>query len=337
MIIRSPGTTIPGAPNRPEYLKAHVYLPPMFLSHNPDIQRILFDMVQQYIEVVGTRTVEAWITRARNMLGFSLNQSSTFIPNANPTSTSFPSPKPKTSHYIFLGQRQQTVEEIPSSVRDGTDATLALSQESYTFEEFDDSFYTVADLTEQVAYLKDRNLALEAHNAQLTEELADAQNLITSLKTQHAASSLTSLRSRAISPTTPSHSATPFRHSTRVATPSVTTPKMCTPNGHLFNPVTPTRSHKSPSPMTFQSPTKSAAASSSSKVPTPADQVEEIEPTILVAQTLANLNLGHLTDEAISILSNWAPAKMSDGLVSLGISKQVAALLISILDLKEDV
>ena len=60
MIISSSGTTVPGSPIHPEYLKASVYLPPAFVAHHPDLHTHIIDIVQQYIETVGVRTVSMW-------------------------------------------------------------------------------------------------------------------------------------------------------------------------------------------------------------------------------------------------------------------------------------
>jgi hypothetical protein len=60
IIISSGGTTIPGSPARPEYLKASVYLPLAFLTHHPDLHPHIIDIIQHYIETVGVRTVTMW-------------------------------------------------------------------------------------------------------------------------------------------------------------------------------------------------------------------------------------------------------------------------------------
>ena len=74
MIISSAGTTVPGSPTRPEFLKASVYLPPSFVAHHPDLHSHIMDIVQHYIETVGVRTVTLWSQRARRDLHYSLNQ-----------------------------------------------------------------------------------------------------------------------------------------------------------------------------------------------------------------------------------------------------------------------
>ena len=74
MIISSGGTTVPGSPVQPEYLKASIYLPPAFITHNPDLHRSIIDIVQRYIEMVGVRTVTMWSQRARRDLHYSLTQ-----------------------------------------------------------------------------------------------------------------------------------------------------------------------------------------------------------------------------------------------------------------------
>jgi hypothetical protein len=65
MIISSGGTTVPGSPTRPEFLKASVYLPPSFIAHHADLHNHIMDIIQHYIETVGVRTVTMWSQRAR--------------------------------------------------------------------------------------------------------------------------------------------------------------------------------------------------------------------------------------------------------------------------------
>ena len=102
MIVSSSGTTVPGAPTRPEYLKASVYLPPAFITHHPDLHHHIIDIVQHFIETVGVRTVTMWTERARRDLHYSLTQPGN--PHRNESVNEIPKPDYNSSQYTFLGQ-----------------------------------------------------------------------------------------------------------------------------------------------------------------------------------------------------------------------------------------
>jgi hypothetical protein len=60
MVVHVDGTTPPKAPALPEYLKAHVYLPPNLVSEFTDSHRPIASIVQSFIEAVGVPTVLRW-------------------------------------------------------------------------------------------------------------------------------------------------------------------------------------------------------------------------------------------------------------------------------------
>jgi len=110
MIMSSAGTTVPGAPVRPEYLKASVYLPPTFVAHHPDLHRPILGIVQMFIETVGVRTVNMWAQRAHRDLGYALTQPGN--PRRNPVFNAIPSPQHNSAHYTFLGQPSPVEEDV---------------------------------------------------------------------------------------------------------------------------------------------------------------------------------------------------------------------------------
>ncbi|KAJ6518454.1 hypothetical protein DFH09DRAFT_1331938 [Mycena vulgaris] len=65
MIMHSAGTTMPGTPAAPEYLRCSVYLPPLFLRHHPDSHQPISEIVQLYINFVGIPTVLKWKDNAK--------------------------------------------------------------------------------------------------------------------------------------------------------------------------------------------------------------------------------------------------------------------------------
>ena len=108
MIISSSGTTVPGSPIRPEYLKASVYLPPAFVAHHPDLHSNIIEIVQQYIETVGVHTVTMWTQRARHDLNYSLTQKGN--PHRNANFNAIPNPERNSAHYTFLGQPYKIIQ-----------------------------------------------------------------------------------------------------------------------------------------------------------------------------------------------------------------------------------
>ena len=130
MIISSSGTTVPGSPIRPDYLKASVYLPPAFVAHHPDLHSNIIDIIQQFLETVGVRTVTMWAERARHDLKYSLTQRGN--PQPNPCFYSISNPDPTSAHYTFLGQPYRFIQDSSTTVRDPSPVT---SVASYDFGE----------------------------------------------------------------------------------------------------------------------------------------------------------------------------------------------------------
>ncbi|KAJ7506730.1 hypothetical protein B0H11DRAFT_2219417 [Mycena galericulata] len=106
MVLHSEGTTIPGVPAQPEYLRATVYLPPAFLRRNPDTHRPIAQIAQMFIESVGVATVVGWVSDAR-LRNWRLTQMGPLIPTPNHVSADVLIPPPKdnrSAHYIFRGR-----------------------------------------------------------------------------------------------------------------------------------------------------------------------------------------------------------------------------------------
>ncbi|KAF8954279.1 hypothetical protein BDZ97DRAFT_1928514 [Flammula alnicola] len=183
MIISSGGTTIPGSPIRPEYLKASVYLPPAFVTHQLDLHRPILDIVQQFIETVGVRTVNMWTQRARRDLGYSLTQMGN--PQQNALFNAIPSPEYNSAHYMFLGQPYRFRED-PSYV-----PVQALSPEhsdgSYDYgEDPDPTTLAILDLQEQNSDLQEQVRVLQQHISDPEEQVSvsDLRNSSLALQCQ---------------------------------------------------------------------------------------------------------------------------------------------------------
>ena len=167
MIISSSGTTVPGSPIRPEYLKASVYLPPAFVAHHPDLHSHIIDIVQQYIETVGVRTVDMWTQRARHDLNYTLTQRGN--PRQNADFKAIPTPDDNSAHYSFLGQPNRFVQDPSStSVRDPSQDG---SVDSYDFGEDPDSLTLL-------------NVDLQLENRELQDQINILQHKIADLERQ---------------------------------------------------------------------------------------------------------------------------------------------------------
>lgn len=164
MIISSSGTTVPGSPIRPDYLKASVYLPPAFVAHHPDLHSNIIDIVQQFLETVGVRTVTMWAERARHDLKYSLTQRGN--PQPNPCFYSIPNPDPTSAHYTFLGQPYRFIQDSSTTVRDPSPVT---SVASYDFGEDPDPLTLL-------------NLDLQQENGELRDQIKALQQKITDLE-----------------------------------------------------------------------------------------------------------------------------------------------------------
>jgi hypothetical protein len=169
MVISSGGTTIPGSPARPEYLKASVYFPPAFISHHPDLHRPIIDIVQHYIETIGVRTVTMWSQRARRDLHYSLTQVGN--PRQNALANAIPNPEYNSAHYTFLGQPYRITDD-PSATPVQAPSPVG-STASFDFgEDLDTSMLTIIDLKQHNSELQDQIHALQQHISDLEEQVS---------------------------------------------------------------------------------------------------------------------------------------------------------------------
>lgn len=227
MVISSGGTTVPGSPARPEFLKASVYLPPAFVIHHPDLHHHLIDIIQHYIETVGVRTVTMWTQRARRELGYSFTQVGN--PRQNPQVDAIPSPEYNSAHYTFLGQPYRITED--PSTRSVRPPSRASSTDSYEYafgEDPDPSMLEIMDLQdekrelrEQIHNLQQRISALEEeakvtniHNSSLNDRIVFLEGQIQSF----AEATSTPVRNMATNPAKSKVPLTPLRYAS--VTPS---------------------------------------------------------------------------------------------------------------------
>lgn len=352
----------------------------MFVAHNPDLHRVLVDIVQQYVETVGTRSVHLWVKRSRKTLNYSFQVTKTDnnTKPPNPTMLGIPPPINKSSScYLFYGQPHRILEPISASDMELRTATvsdeLPSSQDSYSFEPFDNSWHNVLDLSEKAAILQDkiagleeRNSILETSNQELLDELARADNIIKGLEARLKASTPKNAATASLLPNaTPSRLGDPATPSQRPTTAfrGPATPRSVrssTAVGSTFNPnvtlspqmtpsracganrplVTPTRSHPFGSPTAARTISKSPGVSATF---TPAsislaDLVDEKSlGDTMVSRLIKTNSLAHLTEAINTVFVFWPQDKWSSLLIDLGLSEEVAKMMVSmkVLDVQE--
>ena len=331
MIISSGGTTIPGSPTRPEYLKANVYLPPAFVTHNPDLHRPLVDIVQHYIESVGVRTVNLWTQRARRDLGYSLTQVGN--PQQNQHVNTIPCPDYNSAHYTFLGQPYRIMED--PSAGSFQAPSQASSTDSYAEafgEDPDASTLVIIDLQEEIRELHERIHNLEQERSDLEEEVKVLNLRNSSLTTRthdriqylerqiqiqrYAADQTTSspVRNLATKPASSKTPLTPSRY--RSATPSLATPTRAKIPDLSF------KHHFQPSP-----PSVSRTLISSRQASPLASQGLASPHAPLLP---CYIDLYHLRDlsRVITLIGNYTPVESRiEELLKLGLEKEVCDAL----------
>ena len=339
LIMHVNGTSIPGAPARPEFLKAHVYFPPSLVSNHPNLKDPIKCLVQSFIETVGTQTVANWTAAARNQFNYSLNAPSHSVrPNAQ--APTFPTPEPGTSHYIFLGQPASQSSLLapglplsPSTVFN--DSPPSSPTTKFSMSEFLPEQYTLLEeqyekLLEEVKSLQHDNALLLNHNWQLSTELAQlctdqprssSPALHTPLKqTSRHAQSLNSHVSARVhtSPTSPNVT---LRASQTKSPRHVDSAMAYPPFGPLPNSIS---SHRMQSSSQLDPPHTQLFASGSNHYGTPAPP-STISNTVRKALhlLLQTLHLGHLEDSIYLILDHAPSEKRRLMLLSLGIASEV--------------
>ncbi|KAJ7801384.1 hypothetical protein B0H14DRAFT_3489634 [Mycena olivaceomarginata] len=102
MVMTVEGTTVPGTPQQPEYLKAFVSMPPSFVRENPGSHAHIATIIQMFIEHVGVPTVASWTRRARARWSLS-QRGSVPVPSAAHLPL-IQGPLLHTTHYVFCGR-----------------------------------------------------------------------------------------------------------------------------------------------------------------------------------------------------------------------------------------
>lgn len=336
MIISSGGTTVPGSPARPEYLKASVYLPPAFVAHHPDLHRPIIDIIQHYIETVGVRTVTMWTQRARRDLGYSLTQVGN--PQQNPHVNIIPSPDFNSAQYTFLGQPYRFMEDPSASFVEAP--SQASSTDSYAFafgEDPDASTLAMIDLQEENSGLHEHVHILQQQISDLEEEVK-VTNLRNSSLTTRTQDRIVYLEGQIQRYVTDKTTSTPVRNATTKPANSKTplTPLR-------YRSVTPSRTqaqistrYSSPVPQTSPgicSRTTLAsrpvqASPSVSHIAHPPAYVDESNTDgALLPHYISLYHLGHLSTP-INLIGNYTPVESRlEELLKLGLNEDVCDAL----------
>ncbi|KAJ7020929.1 hypothetical protein C8F04DRAFT_1274377 [Mycena alexandri] len=111
MIIHVDGTTAPGTPAEPQYLRASTYLPPAFVEAHPASHAPIARIVQTFVEAVGVPTVQQWRANAHRM-GWPLTQTGVGRTANTPSNHLIPTPELNSALYRFFGRRTGTLDAL---------------------------------------------------------------------------------------------------------------------------------------------------------------------------------------------------------------------------------
>ncbi|KAJ6563494.1 hypothetical protein B0H10DRAFT_2115147 [Mycena sp. CBHHK59/15] len=191
MILHASGTTIPGSPAAPEYLRAAVYLPPAFLRRFPETHNEIAAIVQRFIECVGVSTARAWEEDAKTF-GWRLTQPAAAIrPNRIPRTlddeTSSDDDEPAPSATSRYGSQEPVSGEVLALLT-ATERIASLEGEvqrlhTYLESMSDDHVASIAQLSTTEAALNAslaREEGLEEQRRELQAHIATLQAQVTS-------------------------------------------------------------------------------------------------------------------------------------------------------------
>ncbi|KAJ7164605.1 hypothetical protein C8R43DRAFT_1122484 [Mycena crocata] len=250
MIMNVQGTTQPGLAVVPENLRAHVYIPPLFLRRNPGSHLAIAQIVQHYIESVGVPTVTGWASDARAN-GWHLTQTA-YTHQSHPDPNAPLVPRPKTvnsASYVFHGRPVGSLDTPPTTSITSISPSTSQSSSRYGSEDLEEysadalalisSFEEIARLEARVAQLQsevDGHYAQEDDSAEQIRELeAFVQTLQEQLARAQVLRAPQSPRPPA-SPRPPTYTPSqPF--STPIRGPSIRSPgPSATPSASPINP-----------------------------------------------------------------------------------------------------
>ncbi|KAJ7362724.1 hypothetical protein DFH08DRAFT_930902 [Mycena albidolilacea] len=215
MVIPMEVTTVPGTPPRSEFLKAHVSIPPSFLSENP-----------------GRRnpTVEAW-TRPALAHNWRLTQPGSnglHVPVNPETLPLIPNPAPRSAYYVFRGRVAGYVPTgtvptpgPPSSLLSAVERVAELEVEIEALSQ------TLGVTEHQGDILHGLISDYEGVQSEMKAEMKELRDENLRLEQELRASRINVIQSPRVGPSTPSRSRVP---AIPTQTPSPTTPIRVSPS-----------------------------------------------------------------------------------------------------------
>jgi hypothetical protein len=152
IVIMMEGTTVPGTPPRSDFLKAHVCMPPSFLSENPGSHVAITTIIQLFIEHVGVPMVQAWTCRtlACNWPLTQPGSNGLHVPVNPVTLPLIPDPAPWSAYYLFRGCAAGYVPIAPVA----SPGPPSSSQNSIYDIEMDETTMSLLSAVERVAELE---------------------------------------------------------------------------------------------------------------------------------------------------------------------------------------
>jgi hypothetical protein len=103
MILHVDGTTVLGVPALPQFIKAHVYLPPNLIEEIPDSHQPISSIIQLFIKNLGIPTIKRWKQAGHNCR-WPLDQAGhAYEPALIMHALVLPPTSQSSSHYIFHG------------------------------------------------------------------------------------------------------------------------------------------------------------------------------------------------------------------------------------------
>jgi hypothetical protein len=188
MVLHVDGTTNPGTPALPEFIKAHVYLPPNLVEEFPDVDEPISSIVQSFIENLGVPTVMRW-KRAGLKRGWNLGTSAQPYNPPQITPLGIPSPTtPLSAHYVFHGRPYGLTasHDHPSTssnhLSNVSGNGIAPDADQDMFGELDASACQLLDATEKIDRLESELGEMVEREARMVAECAAANFTILSLR-----------------------------------------------------------------------------------------------------------------------------------------------------------
>ncbi|KAJ7785381.1 hypothetical protein B0H14DRAFT_3506941 [Mycena olivaceomarginata] len=186
MVLHVDGTTVPGTPAEPQYLRASTYLPPDFVDSHEGSHVAITRIAQLFLEGIGVPTVQQWAANAR-ACDWLLTQPTTHTTPNESSPDLIPTPPVGSAHYKFFGRRVGELERM--LVRERTPAPIpivfipdndedimdAIKRAAYAEARTTECLEQIHELEQQVDILIARVAAADSLSADLQRNLLMAR------------------------------------------------------------------------------------------------------------------------------------------------------------------